>query len=127
MRVVVNRASVAEHVCRVEFTCPLGSAWGYWHGDPPDGGSSYDIELGLAADEVVRLIAAPRLESGLSIGVTAGGAVTLCGVVVSIEDGCTVLQLGDSVLLVDVDSPDTPAGTTVALEMRSVGLFPFTL
>lgn len=124
MRVLVSRASVADRVCRVEFSSERGRGWAYWHGVAPAEGSTHDVEIDLPREEILSLKAVSGGETSPTLRVKPDGTIAVRCTTIGSDAGCVSLQFGNDVLLVDIDLPTPPDGVPIVVESRSMTLYP---
>ena len=127
MKIVVNRASVVDGVCRVEFSSEHGRAWAYWRGEVPAVGLTHDVEIDLPREAIVSIEAAPEGVTSPTVCVQADGTIAVRCTPIGDDDGCVSFRFGHDILRVETDWPAPPGGVAVAVvvESRSMELYPY--
>ena len=105
-----------EGAGRVGFKAEFGEGVGLWQGQLPQVGLTYDVELSV--DDVLdwQRDLAPVQNGATPMIRVVGGGTELVGQLIEVgEDGVAIVQLGDSVVMLEVDgaSVSVPAWVKV--------------
>ncbi|MFF3286490.1 hypothetical protein [Streptomyces sp. NPDC003023] len=109
---------------------PYGRTAVRWCGEPTAKPGGYHVEWNVDKELVWGQNAKPAATTGP--GIRAGGhCVILQGLLSIEEDGAAILDLGGSLILLDItgEVPESASGTWVELwvEREAIGLYPYTL
>lgn len=114
-------------VNQVHFDTDYGSAFGVWDTKHPlpDLSGSIEIELDVIDDLEWLKNVTPSLNQEYSIQVQEGGDIIISGMIVDTgSDGCSVMEVGESILLVDIiNIPDNYTGM-VDVHCRNITITP---
>jgi hypothetical protein len=114
--------SVQDTLC-VEFSSLFGNGIAFWHGTKPNIGDVLDVELEL--DEVFSWKENIYLSSDTTPKITVNdGIQIITGELINDADGCAVLKIGDSVILVELDQPMPHELGFVDVRATAIHLYP---
>jgi hypothetical protein len=107
----------------VEFSSLFGNGIAFWHGTKPNIGDVLDVELEL--DEVFSWKENIDLSSDTTPKITVNdGIQIITGELINDTDGCAVLKIGDSVILVELDQPVPHELGFVDVRATAIHLYP---
>jgi hypothetical protein len=110
----------------IQFESPLGSARAEWVGRPPATPAAYDVELeidqSLAWGEDVYPL--PHRQDRIAM---VGNEVLIQGLLERVDNGCAVVRIGDSVLMVEPTGPSLTPGTPIGIRTNRLLLYDMNL
>lgn len=111
----------------VTFSSEFGSSMACWVGEEPTVHSWYDVEVDIMGE--MEWNQNVFLSENLVASISSSLAGTrLSGFVESVDDDdCTVLRLGDHIILVTVHGIPNQAGIWVCIDTKELFLYPFCL
>ena len=113
-----------EEAGRVGFKAEFGEGVGLWQGHPPQVGLTYEVELSV--DDVLywqRDLAPVQNGATPMIRVVDGGTELVGQLVEVHEDGVAVVQLGDSVVMLEVDGVSVSVPVWVKVGPVHLGVY----
>ncbi|MCG7316151.1 MULTISPECIES: hypothetical protein [Brevibacillus] len=122
MKILIKQYEPDES--KVRFTSQYGEGSAIWHGNPPKEGSTYDVEIEipqiLAWDKDIQ--ATNMDEHPIKI---QNDMVDFVGKLESVseDDGCCVVRVGESIILVETEGIPLKVGSFLRVQTKSVILY----
>lgn len=101
MEVIIDKVKLDGDVVFVAFSSACGKATASWVGQPPGAGEVHDVELDVD-DHFVwgeNIFLTDEAQPSIRF---EDNVLELVGLFISFDDGCVVMDLGGSVILIDV-------------------------
>lgn len=124
MKIRVREVLSIANAIRVHFHSSAGSGTALWMGIPPAIGEEHDVEFDL--NEVFswgkKLI--PSSREAPHITVINGVTRITAQIVQNADEEWAALQLGDSIILIELDEPSTQESRFVEVKATKIHLYP---
>lgn len=123
MKVTIDKVKLDGDVVSVAFSTAYGKATTSWVGQAPEVGEIYDVELEMG-DHFVwgeNISLTDEAQPSLSV---EDNTLELIGLLISFDDGCVVMDLGGSVILIDAQAVPNDLAGYIKCVALDVTLYP---